>query len=57
MEDWARQHKCQSVELNTYVQNPRSHKFYFNQGHSIIGYHFQKKLVGENEENLKSGGC
>ena len=33
-----------TVELNTYVTNDRSHKFYFNQGYSILGYHFQKEL-------------
>lgn len=57
IEDWAREHHCRSLELNTYVQNPRSHKFYFNQGHSIIGYHFQKKLVGANDQNINSEGC
>ncbi|WP_407556173.1 GNAT family N-acetyltransferase [Winogradskyella sp. 4-2091] len=35
---------CNSVELNTYVQNNPSHKFYFNEGFEILGYHFLKKL-------------
>ncbi|EDP71530.1 acetyltransferase, GNAT family protein [Flavobacteriales bacterium ALC-1] len=35
---------CNSVELNTYVQNYPSHKFYYNEGFEILGYHFLKKL-------------
>ncbi|WP_445956329.1 GNAT family N-acetyltransferase [Yeosuana sp.] len=35
---------CESVELNTYVSNHLSHKFYFNEGFQILGYHFLKKL-------------
>ena len=35
---------CESVELNTYVQNYPSHKFYYNQGFEILGYHFFKKI-------------
>lgn len=34
----------QSMELNTYVQNYPSHKFYYNEGFEILGYHFLKKL-------------
>jgi hypothetical protein len=33
-----------TVELNTYVQNYPSHKFYYNEGFEILGYHFLKKL-------------
>lgn len=43
-ENWAKEQGCLSVELNTYVHNSRSHKFYFNQGYSILGYHFVKKF-------------
>ncbi|WP_223551228.1 GNAT family N-acetyltransferase [Aestuariivivens sp. NBU2969] len=32
------------VELNTYVSNYASHKFYYNEGFKILGYHFLKKL-------------
>lgn len=32
------------MELNTYVANSPSHKFYFNEGFKILGYHFLKKL-------------
>ncbi len=35
---------CNTVELNTYVQNNPSHKFYYNEGYEILGYHFLKKL-------------
>lgn len=35
---------CESVELNTYVSNFDSHKFYYNEGFKILGYHFFKKL-------------
>lgn len=35
---------CESIELNTYVSNFESHKFYFNEGYKILGYHFFKKL-------------
>ncbi|ULC60471.1 GNAT family N-acetyltransferase [Flaviramulus sp. BrNp1-15] len=35
---------CEAVELNTYVSNSASHKFYFNEGFKILGYHFLKKL-------------
>ena len=44
IESWAKSNNCKTVELNTYVQNDRSHKFYFNQGFRILGFHFQKLL-------------
>jgi hypothetical protein len=34
----------ETMELNTYVQNYPSHKFYYNEGFQILGYHFLKKL-------------
>ena len=34
----------EAVELNTYVSNPSSHKFYYNEGFNILGFHFLKKL-------------
>ena len=33
-----------AVELNTYVSNYPSHKFYFNEDFKILGYHFFKNL-------------
>lgn len=35
---------CEASELNTYVHNYPSHKFYYNEGYQILGYHFFKKL-------------
>jgi len=35
---------CNSMELNTYVQNYSSHKFYYNEGYEIWGYHFFKNI-------------
>ncbi|MGB0897415.1 MAG: GNAT family N-acetyltransferase [Flavobacteriaceae bacterium] len=44
MHNYARSKGCQSSELNTYVQNYPSHKFYYNEGYEIYGYHFFKTL-------------
>ena len=35
---------CKTVELNTYVNNYPSHKFYYNEGFEILGYHFLKTI-------------
>ncbi|KAB1063888.1 GNAT family N-acetyltransferase [Tamlana haliotis] len=42
--DYVSKKGCESIELNTYVNNYSSHKFYYNQGFTILGYHFLKKL-------------
>ena len=42
--DYVTQKGCQTAELNTYVQNYPSHKFYMNEDFEILGYHFLKKL-------------
>lgn len=42
IEAHAKQKGCEAVELNTYVQNSPSHKFYYNAGFNIIGFHFAK---------------
>ena len=42
--DYAKQKSCRWVELNTYVHNFPSHKFYYNQGFVAKGYHFVKEL-------------
>lgn len=42
--DYVKTKGCESVELNTYVQNYPSHKFYYNEGFEILGYHFFKEL-------------
>lgn len=41
---WALDHDHESLNLNTYVSNPRSHKFYFNHGYKILGFHFHKLI-------------
>jgi hypothetical protein len=41
---YAKEKGCETSELNSYVQNFRSHKFYMNHGYVIKGYHFLKKL-------------
>jgi len=33
---------CEAVELNTYTGNTKSHKFYYNEGFDIYGFHFLK---------------
>lgn len=42
--DYAKSKGCIASELNTYVQNYPSHKFYYNEGYEIYGYHFYKTL-------------
>ncbi len=44
IDSYVKKKGCESVELNTYVQNYPSHKFYYNQGFEILGYHFFKKV-------------
>jgi len=42
--NYAKSRGCNISELNTYVQNYASHKFYYNEGYKIYGYHFYKTL-------------
>ena len=44
IDNYVKEKGCNSMELNTYVQNYPSHKFYYNEGFEILGYHFLKKL-------------
>ena len=44
LEQWSREQDCKTMELNTYLTNPRSHKFYFAQGFKILGFHFYKEM-------------
>ena len=44
IEAWAKQNDCITLELNAYVGNSRGHKFYFQKGYKILGFHFQKNL-------------
>jgi GNAT superfamily N-acetyltransferase len=41
---YANKKQCNWIELNTYVDNFPSHKFYNNQGFIGKGFHFIKKL-------------
>ncbi|MDE0536055.1 GNAT family N-acetyltransferase [Tenacibaculum sp. L6] len=34
----------EAIELNTYTGNRKSHKFYYNEGFEIYGFHFVKVL-------------
>ncbi|MGB1080654.1 MAG: GNAT family N-acetyltransferase [Flavobacteriaceae bacterium] len=45
IEKWATQNECRTIELNTYVQKTRSHKFYYNLGYNILGFHFWKRIL------------
>lgn len=42
--EYALKKGCETSELNSYVTNYKSHKFYLNEGYDIKGYHFIKKL-------------
>lgn len=44
IETWAKNQECITLELNAYVGNSRGHKFYFQKGYKILGFHFQKNL-------------
>ena len=44
IESYATSKSCETIELNSYVENYGSHKFYMNLGYIIRGYHFLKKL-------------
>ena len=35
---------CEAIELNTYTGNTKSHKFYYNEGFNIYGFHFLKVM-------------
>lgn len=42
--DYSKKKGCETSELNSYVHNFKSHKFYMNHDYVIKGYHFLKKL-------------
>lgn len=42
--NYARQNGFDATELNSYVNNTRSHKFYYNLGYEIRGFHFVKLI-------------
>lgn len=44
IKQWSISNSYKSLGLNTYIENSRSHKFYFNQGFKVLGFHFEHKL-------------
>ncbi len=42
--EYAKKKSCNWIELNSYVHNFPSHKFFYNQGFVAKGYHFVKEL-------------
>ncbi|MBB78441.1 MAG: GNAT family N-acetyltransferase [Crocinitomicaceae bacterium] len=44
MEAKARKEKCSMIALDTYTNNFKAHKFFYNQGYIPKGFHFIKKL-------------
>ena len=44
METKARNEKCSMIALDTYTDNFKAHKFFYNQGYIPKGFHFIKKL-------------
>lgn len=42
--DYAKKKSCNWIELNSYVHNFPSHKFFYSQGFVAKGYHFVKEL-------------
>ncbi len=40
--DYAKDQGCTAVELNAYVTSSRSHKFWFNEGFKVLGFHMQR---------------
>ncbi len=44
IENYSLKKDCETLELNSYVENFPSHKFFMNKGFISRGYHFLKKL-------------
>jgi len=42
--EYAKQHDCQQLELDSGVQRFDAHRFYFRQRMSITSYHFSRKI-------------
>jgi diamine N-acetyltransferase len=40
--NYAKKNGCESSELNTYISNVKSHKFYEEEGYKKLGYHYLK---------------
>ena len=44
IEEYVNNKGTECLELNTYSQNTLSHKFYYNNGFKILGFHFIKQI-------------
>lgn len=44
IDNYAKDKGCAAVELNSYVANTASHKFYYNEDFVIMGFHFVKRF-------------
>ena len=42
--DYAIKQGCVASELNCYLENEDGHRFWRQQGYTVVAYHFQKKL-------------
>lgn len=42
--EYTQEKGCEAIELNTYTGNVKSHKFYYNEGFNIYGFHFLKVM-------------
>jgi GNAT superfamily N-acetyltransferase len=42
--EYAKSKGCSTTELNSFTGNTASHKFYYNEGFNILGFHFLKTL-------------
>jgi hypothetical protein len=49
IEDYLSKKNVEALELNTYTQNRKSHKFYYSEGYEIYGFHFVK-IIREDEK-------
>lgn len=45
--NYAQERGASVAVLDTFVDNPQSHRFYFREGFNIRGYHFVKALQGQ----------
>lgn len=44
IDEYVKDKGCEGIELNAYVSNTKAHKFYYNEGYDIYGFHFLKVL-------------
>lgn len=44
IENWAKENNYETIELNSYIENIASHRFYERLSYVKLGHHFQKKI-------------